>query len=418
MKFFFLQIFLGLFFAPSVFASSLLVPMDAKQSDHLKAYGLIYSALQQGSQASLWLNYRGGSFLTEDTPAFREMAVRSRVAIEVISDGRIAEEKSKFSQNNQAEVLLESVPKIAVYQPPGAEPWDDAVVMALDYAAIPYETIYDPQIIKGELGNFDWVHLHHEDFTGQSGKFFTFARDKQWYQRRRLFQEQMARDLGFFRVADLKREVAMRIRDYVKNGGFIFAMCSATDSLDIALAANKIDIVSEAIDHTPVTPGFDKLLDYSQTFAFTGFQVYPDPTLYEFSDIDINPRANGIDRKQDFFSLFTFDAETDPIPSLLTQNHERRVRGFLGQTTAFNRDRIKPGVWILADTPGTSRVKYIYGSYGQGFFSFYAGHDPEDYQHLVGDPPTNLSEHRNSPGYRIILNNIFLPAAKQEERKT
>ena len=395
-----------------------LIPMDSQQKNHLKAYGLVYHILEKKEKLSILLNYRGGSFLYDGETVF-ETQIKSRgVTIEFLSSAGVEKLRKREETGSFTSLNLQSAPRIAIYKPPSTLPWDDAVNMALDYAEIPYTRIYNPEILQGQLKNYDWLHLHHEDFTGQFGKFFSFARNLQWYQQSRLKYEAMASDLGFSRVADLKKEVARNIQSFVANGGFLFAMCSSTDTIDIALAAQNIDIVDPSLDRSPVTPDFNSKLDFSRTFAFQNFEVFTDPFVYEYSNIDINPQSTGILENEDVFALFEFDAEIDPIPSLLTQNHVRVIKGFLGQTTAFVRDKIKPRITILGETPGTNRIKYIYGSYEKGFFSFYGGHDPEDYQHLVGDAPTNLDLHRNSPGYRLILNNIFLPAAQNKKLKT
>jgi len=404
-------------FSKSIF-SYLIIPMDESQKDHLRAYGVVYNVLTKGQKAIVLLNYKGGSFLIPENEIYKKDASIKGVSYEEFSDNEYQNFKKQSQTKNINSLTLEKAPKIAIYKPPSTEPWDDAVTMALQYAKIPFTQIWDKEILKGDLNKFDWLHLHHEDFTGQYGKFYAFARHQQWYQKRRILFEKMAKEAGFNRVADEKKQIAITIQKYVADGGFLFAMCSATDTLDIALAAQEIDIISPEIDNTPITPNFNKKLNFNFTFAFKNFKVYPNPMVYEFSDIDINPRSEGIMSNKDFFTLFEFNAQIDPIPTLLTQNHVRQVKGFLGQTTAFQIDKIKSRVLILGQTLGTSRVKYIYGGYKKGFFSYYAGHDPEDYQHLVGDPPTNLALHKNSAGYRLILNNIFLPAAKKKKRKT
>ncbi len=396
----------------------LLVPMDDHQRNHLRSYGLVYKVISSGQKASVLLNYRGGAFLIPKNKIFIRMANIMGVSWSLFTLREEKKIKKIIETQNINRLELEKAPKIAIYKPPTSEPWDDAVTTALDYSQIPYKQLWDKEVLSGELSNYDWLHLHHEDFTGQYGKFFAFAEKRQWYQKRRLEFEKMALSLGISKVTKLKTKVAKKIQSYVVSGGFLFAMCSATDSIDIALSAQDIDIVDEKLDGTPVTPDFNKKLNFDHTFAFQNFEVYPDPYVYEFSDIDVNVEKENIIQDQDFFSLFEFNVHTDPIPALLTQNHRRRIKGFLGQTTAFHLDKIKPRVLILGETLGTNRVKYIYGSYKKGFFSFYAGHDPEDYKHLVGDPPVNLALRKNSPGYRLILNNIFLPAVKKKKRKT
>ena len=398
--------------------AEMFIPMNNGQRDHLKAYGLVYEVLKRGEKAKILLNYAGGAFLIPSTQEFQERATLKHITWREFTTADARDVNQKIQTDNVESLVNEKAPKIAISKPPTSEPWDDAVNMALEYADIPFTQLWDTEVLKDDLMNYDWLHLHHEDFSGQYGKFYAFARNMQWYQARRLKSEEMARKLGYARVADQKLDVAEKIQSYVARGGFLFAMCSATDTLDIALAARGVDIIDPMIDNTPISPGFNEKLSFNHTFAFENFKVVTDPYVYEFSDIDINPQKEGIIRDKDYFSLFEFNAHIDPIPSLLTQNHKRQVKGFLGQTTAFNIDRLKTRVLILGQSLGTNRVKYIYGSYQKGFFSFYAGHDPEDYQHLVGDPPTNLALHKNSPGYRLILNNIFLPAAKKKKRKT
>lgn len=398
--------------------ASILVPMDEMQRDHLRAYGLVFSVLEKGEQAEIVLNYRGGAFIIPDRVETVRQATKLGVSLETMTAEIEGEIASQTQTANVSKLDLEKAPKIAIYKPPTTEPWDDAVTMVLEYAEIPFKQLWDREVIGQKLIEYDWLHLHHEDFTGQYGKFYAFAKNRQWYQKRRLVFEKMAKEMGYHRVADQKRDVALAIQDFVASGGFLFAMCSATDTIDISLAAKDIDIVDSLIDGTPITPNYNEKLDYSATFAFENFQIFPDPYVYEFSDIDINPQKEGIIREKDFFTLFEFNAHIDPIPTLLTQNHVRQIRGFLGQTTAFDLKKIKARTLILGQSLGTDRVKYIYGGYKKGFFSLYGGHDPEDYQHLVGDPPTNLALHKNSPGYRLILNNIFLPAAKKKKKKT
>ncbi len=397
-----------------------LVPMDSAQANHLKAYGAVYSLIQGGMKVKILLNYRGGSFLVENPESIpaEKKSLFQEVSLEAFTQEDYSGFLSRSEKTNMGSIELEKVPRVGVYKPPGTAPWDDAVVMALDYAGIPYTRIYDNEVLTNRLVDFDWLHLHHEDFTGQMGKFYATSRHELWYQKRKFAFESEAKNLGFSSVPELKNAVARKIAEFTFAGGYLFAMCSATDSLDIALASTGVDIVDPRIDGSPITPDFEKKLDFSRTLAFENFTLITDPEIYEFSDIDIDAVKEGILYKKDFFTLFEFNAKYDPIPALLTQNHERDIRGFLGQTNAFRRSTIKSRVIILGDTPGTNRVRYIYGKYGKGFFTFYAGHDPEDYAHYVGDPNTNLELFRNSPGYRIILNNIFLPSARKQERKT
>jgi len=394
----------------------LLINMDLKQSDHLKAYGVAYWALARGINVEWLLNYRGGSFMmdyVEDVA--KECRVRG-VSFEVISDADAVKIYGVIESENMAVILLEKAPRIAVYSPPNKRPWDDAVTLALTYAEIPYDVVWDEEVLSGKLGQYDWLHLHHEDFTGQYGKFYAAYRNAQWYREEKKLCEDTARRLGFSKVSELKKAVAEKIREYVLNGGFLFAMCSATDTIDIALAAWRTDIVPAVFDGDPPDPDCQSRLDYSRTFAFENFKLILDPMEYEFSDIDTSPPPRS--PEADYFTLFEFSAKYDPVPTMLTQCHTPVIKGFLGQTTAFRRSLIKKSVTILGEREGTDSVKYIHGNLGKGTFTFLGGHDPEDYQHRVGDPPTQLSLHRNSPGYRLILNNILFPAARKRELKT
>ncbi len=401
-------------------AQDILIPMDGRQADHLKAYGVAYWTIDRGQPVDWLLNYRGGSFLTPATTDLRqELSVRG-VSFEVIdgakSAGIVAEVESESS--NTAVVRLETAPKIAVYAPDQTLPWDDAVLLALTYAEVPHDMIYDEEVMSGRLADYDWVHLHHEDFTGQYGKFIQYQ-NQPWYMEQQRQAEAAARGHGFRKVSDLKLAVAETIRDYVQQGGFLFAMCSGTETLDIALAAHAVDIVPADYDGDPVDPDAASRLDFDHTLAFQAFQPVFNPTEYAHSDIDVGlPPAAIRNPAMDHFTLFEFSAKWDPVPTMLTQNHVASVKGFVGQTTSFRKDLVKPGIVILAESPGRDEVKYLHGSLGQGTFTFYAGHDPEDYQHFVGDPPTDLSLHKSSPGYRLILNNILFPAAKKKEQKT
>lgn len=394
----------------------ILIPMDEAQTDHLRAYGVIYHAVAEGYESFWLLNYRGGSFLTVSTPATQKRCRLMGVTCEEISSAEVSAIEDLIEQRNMAKVRLEKAPRVAVYVPPYFEPWDDAVTLALEYAKIPYDRVYDEEILRGDLKQYDWLHLHHVDFTGQFGKFGTYANEK-WYQEHKQVDEALASKLGFRRVADMKGAVARKIKAFVKEGGFLFAMCSAPVTLDIALAAEGVDIVDAFYDGTPVDPDATSRLDYSKTMAFTNFTIFPQPFLYEHSDVDVTRQAAQRGPNV-YFTLHDFSAKLDQVPSILTQNHTRAVREFLGQDTGFRRDRIKKGVVILADVQGTEEVKYIYGSYGEGFFSYLGGHDPEDYQHLIGDPPADLSQYPHSPGYRLILNNILFPAAQRQDLKT
>lgn len=404
----------------SMFASYVLIPMDAdSQKEHLKAYGITYWTLEKGQKAKWLLNYRGGSFLLPDTPELqRECKIRG-VSFEILSDGKaeqILEEISSPSKNMDA-VILEKAPKIAVYSPKSNLPWDDAVTLVLTYAEIPYTVVYDEEVLSDQLLLYDWLHLHHEDFTGQYGKFYRAYRNAPWYIEEKKRAEELAARLGFSKVSDSKLAVALKIRDYVVGGGFMFAMCSATDSFDIALSAEGVDICEPMFDGDPSEPNYQSKIDYSKTFAFTDFILERDPMVYEFSSIDTTDKRK-IQKESDYFSLMDFSAKWDPIPTMLCQNHTSIVKGFMGQTTAFERSQIKSSVLVMGENKRNEEARYIHGIKGKGFFTFYGGHDPEDYQHRVGDPPTELALHPTSPGYRLILNNVLFPAAKKKKQKT
>lgn len=397
-----------------------LIPMDGSQSNHLKAYGVVFNHLVEGETGQWLLNYRGGSFITTtDSDIVRKSRIRG-VHIELISETEAAQilQEVERPDVNMAAINLEAAPSIAVYSPPGALPWDDAVTLAMDYAEIPYDKIYDLEVLSGELDEYDWLHLHHEDFTGQHGKFWGMYRSTPWYIESVQELETMAADLGYGKVSRLKLDVVKEIKDFVGNGGFLFAMCSGTDTFDIALAAEGLDIISTPLDGDPTDPNVNERLDYGNTFAFTDFQVFTDPNVYEHSDIDVEVDLNRISESLDYFTLFDFSAKWDPVPAMLTQNHVSSIHGFYGQATAFQSDKVKSSAVVLAESPGREQAKYIHGNYGQGTFTFYAGHDPEDYTHRVGDPPTDLSLHTNSPGYRLILNNILFPAAEKKKKQT
>lgn len=403
-------------------AGKLLIPMDLEQADHLKAYGIAYWVLTYGQTVEWLLNYRDGSFLTDDIPQIEQLCNLRGVKFIVISGGQEAEIRSTIEENNMESVILEKAPKIAIYAPPFSkdEPWDDAVNLALVYAEIPFDVLWDAEVLQGRLADYDWLHLHHEDFTGQYGKFYAAHRNTNWYKQIKALSETTARELGYKKVSALKRDVALAIRNYTANGGFLFAMCSATDTYDIALAAQKTDIVPEEYDGDPVDPNCQSKLDYDQCFAFENFIVEQNPMIYEHSDIDTGPARgrNAFGPENDFFTLFDFSAKYDPVPTMLVQDHTPVVNGFWGQCTGFRKDLIKKHVIILAETENINEAKYIHGNFGKGTFTFLAGHDPEDYQHFVGDPPTDVSLHKSSPGYRLILNNVLFPAAKKKERKT
>ncbi len=399
-------------------AAQILVPMDNSQRNHLKAYGIAYHVLTYDIEVSWLLNYRGGSFMFEHHEEFeQEMLVRG-VSYQVIADVQAAGILREIAdaEVNMEEIRLHKVPRIAVYTPPNSLPWDDAVTLALTYAEIPYDEIYDEEVLSGILPLYDWLHLHHEDFTGQFGKFWFAFRNTDWYKEDVRLAEETARRLGFAQVSDLKLAVAKSIRDFVLGGGYMFAMCSAPESIDIALAAEGVDILHEVYNGTPVDPQAQEKLDFSRTFAFENFTIVPDPRIYEKSNIDV-PKT-GRNQATDFFTLFEFSAKWDPIPTMLTQNHESIIKGFMGQTTAFRKEVIKPTVTILGENRSKDETRYIHGTLGKGTFTFLGGHDPEDYRHHVGDPPTDLDLYPNSPGYRLILNNVLFPAAKQEPLKT
>jgi hypothetical protein len=413
-------LFLSASLSTALAQDRVLIPMDGSQTNHLKAYGIIFNHVDDGESGMWLLNYRGGSFLTTNTNEIvRKSRVRN-VRIEVISESEAAEivDEVERPNVNMAAINLETAPSIAVYTPPQALPWDDAVTLALDYAEIPYDKIYDREVLAGVLEDYDWLHLHHEDFTGQYGKFWSMYRSAPWYIARVQKLEGIASDLGYEKVSHLKLDVVHEIRDFVAAGGFMFAMCSATDTFDIALAAEGLDIVPTPLDGDPVDPNVNERLNYDNTFAFENFSVVTDPYIYEHADIDIEVDLNRISESLDYFTLFEFSAKWDPVPTMLTQNHVNSIRGFYGQATAFQKDKIKSSVVILGESPGRDQVKYLHGNYGQGTFTFYGGHDPEDYTHRVGDPPTDLSLHTNSPGYRLILNNILFPAAEKQKRQT
>ncbi len=411
-------IFLSIILHITLYADKILVLMDETQSDHIHAYGLVYWTLSQGYKSEWLLNYKDGSFLLDNTQDIIEKANLMGVSHQIINDALLTDIYQTIEENNMNRIFLNKAPKIAVYAPGFIDPWDDAVRIALEYAQIPYTRLWDKKVLMGELDNYDWLHLHHEDFTGQYGKFYASFRNTDWYKKKVAKFRRLARELGYNSVSKAKRAVAQTIQTYVAKGGFLFAMCSATDTLDIALASDGLDIVSKEIDNTGITPNAQIKLDFSKTFAFTDFKLILDPYIYEFSDIDVNIMKEGLYNNPDTFNLFEFSAKIDPVPSMLVQNHKNVIKGFLGQTTAYNKRVIKESCTILAETPNTTRVKYIHGEFGKGTYTFLGGHDPEDYRHLVGDPPTDLSLYKNSAGYRLILNNILYPAAKKKPQKT
>jgi len=411
---------LFLFMVANTYASYILIPMDAEgQRNHLKAYGITFWTLEKQQKVKWLLNYKGGSFLLPDFEEIRKECQIRGVSFEVISDAKaesILEEISSPSQNMEA-VVLEKAPKIAVYTPYGKQPWDDAVTMVLTYAEIPYDTIYDEEVLNDALILYDWLHLHHEDFTGQYGKFYRSYRSAPWYINEKKAAEDLATRLGYSKVSEAKLDVALKIRDYVVGGGFMFAMCSATDSFDIALSAEGVDICEPMFDGDGSDANYQNKIDYNKTFAFTDFILERSPNVYEFSSIDMTNKRR-IPKTTDYFSLMEFSAKWDPIPTMLNQNHTALVKGFMGQTTSFTRDEIKSKVLVLGENKTNGEAKYIHGIKGKGFFTFYGGHDPEDYTHRVGDPKTELDLHPTSPGYRLILNNVLFPAARKKKQKT
>ena len=404
-------------------AQKILIPMDLKQTDHLKAYGIAYWALTKNIDVDWLLNYRAGSFMLDGLDIVSmECRVRG-VVFEELNGSQSAQIYSEIQDENtnMDAIRLEKAPKIAVYVPPNFLPWDDAVTLAMEYAEIPYDKIWDVDVLKDKLQQYDWIHLHHEDFTGQYGKFYAQFASAPWYVEQQAMYEKEAKELGFKKVSEMKKAVARKIKDYIGAGGFMFAMCSATDAFDIALAAENTDICDVMYDGDPPDPNAQKKLDFSKCVAFENFTLEKNPLVYEYSDIDIppSPIAPAVSNPEtDYFTLFEFSAKYDPVPTMLTQDHANIIKGFMGQTTGFKKSLIKKNITILAEKEGTEEVKYIHGNFGRGTFTFYGGHDPEDYQHAVGDPATDLRLHKNSPGYRLILNNILFPAAKKKQQKT
>ena len=408
------------FVARPVAAANILIPMDQGQINHLKAYGVAYHALARGQKIEWLLNHRCGSFLLPDDDALRREAARRGVLSEVAGDAEVARLRALIETSDREAIVLEKAPKMAVYTVPTTQPWDDAVTLALTYAEIPYETIYDREIIAGKLADYDWLHLHHEDFTGQYSKFYRSFSGVPWYQTQVAAQENLARELGFAHNVALKRAVSVAIRAYVENGGFLLAMCLATTTLDMALAAVGTDVADAVYDGTPVDPGHRAQLDYSLALAFTSFSYDTDPLSPSHGDLDYNQVNTSMlaRRPANDFTLFGFGPKFDPVPAMLTQNHEDVVKGFMGLATSFDKNMVKPSVTILGEALDQPAVRYLHGNLGRGQFTYYGGHDPEDYAHAVGDPATDLDLHKNSPGYRLILNNVLYPAARQKKRKT
>ncbi len=398
---------------------SLLIPMDDAQTDHLKAYGIAYRSLEGGSTGEWLLNYRHGSFLLDDSAGIRREAALAGVTFQQLSGAGVVDVRGEIAANNMESVLLEKAPKVAVYAPPGVAPWDDAVTMALQYAGIEYDTIWDREVVEGDLSEYEWLHLHHEDFTGQYSKFYLTYRGSAWLEQMVRLNQGMAQSLGFPHVPALKKDVAEKIRTFVERGKFLFAMCTATETLELALAASDADIAAQYSDGSPMDPNADQRMRWDRSFAFQNARLEHSPMIASFSDIDGHQVNNPVRRQQlGAFKLFNFAAKIDPVPTMLVQNHRDVIPDFYGLTTSFARNRLKPGVTILADEQGAPWVKYIHGELGEGTWTYLGGHDPEDPQHQIGDPPTDLSLHANSPGYRLILNNVLFPAAKKRELKT
>lgn len=414
-----LHIVFIILFTETSYASQILIPMDEKQQDHLKAYGAAYFLLENEITIEWLLNYRGGSFLTPHLVTIEEELLLKGISYEVIADGQANAIRNQIAnpEVNMEVVQLEKAPKIAVYTPPGKQPWDDAVTLVLEYAEIPYDKIYDSAVVMGVLPQYDWLHLHHEDFTGQYGKFYAAFRSYPWYKQQVADLEASAKGLGFNKVSEMKLAVANNIKNFVIGGGFLFTMCSGTDSFDIALASHETDICEQMFDGDPAEPNCQQKLDFDNTFAFQDFQLVRDPMKYEYSNID-GTDLHQRNERTDKFTLFEFSAKWDIVPTMLTQCHTDVINGFMGQTTDFRKDLIKSNVLILGESKDIGTARYIHGELGQGTWTFYGGHDPEDYEHRVGDPPTELELHPNSPGYRLILNNILFPAAKKKKRKT
>ncbi|MDZ4715422.1 MAG: asparagine synthetase B [Cytophagales bacterium] len=413
-------LFCFLFLLTSAKANYVLIPMDDKQVDHLKAYGIAYWVLKKDTEVDWLLNYRGGSFMCKFHPVIQnELTIRG-VSYEIISDATANEILSLIASPalNYDIMKLEKYPRIAVYSPKSKQPWDDAVTLVLSYAEIPYDIVFDDEVMKGDLTKYDWLHLHHEDFTGQYGKFYGNYANMPWYLEQQKEAEDMARKYGFPKVSQLKLSVAKRIKEFVAGGGFLFAMCSATDTYDIALAAEGTDICERMYDGDPADPRAQEKLVFDNTLAFTDFHLVRDPYTYEFSDIDNNAPERGLRQDNDYFNVFEFSAKWDPIPTMLTQSHTKVIKGFYGQTTGFKKHLIKSDVVIMAENKEINEAKYLHGVFGKGFWTFYGGHDPEDYQHTVYEEPTDLNLHPNSPGFRLILNNVLFPAAKKKKQKT
>jgi hypothetical protein len=398
-------------------ADKILIPMDLVQTDHLKAYGVAFRSLQAGETIEWLLNYRGGSFLADYQTRLEKDCAVNDVRWERIRSSEVLQIYQTIQDNNMETILLEKAPRIAVYIPHNSEPWDDAVTLALEYAEIPYDRVWDEEVLNDKLTKYDWLHLHHEDFTGQYGKFYASYHTEEWYRQEVKTNLEMAQKMGFRKVSRMKLAVALAVKEYVKKGGFIFSMCSACDTYDIGLAAQNTDICHAVFDGDPFDPQAQQKLDFAQALAFENFQVTLDPLVYEHSSIDVTQEA-GVRGPNTYFSLFDFSAKFDPVPTMLVQDHTALVKEFMGQCTGFRRSSVKSSVLVLAEVSGTEELKYLHGNYGKGTFTYLGGHDPEDYQHMVFDPPTDLKNFKNSPGYRLILNNVLFPAARKKELKT
>ncbi len=418
MKRYLILVIFSLCFSLWASAAFMLIPMDNTQRNHLKAYGVAYWILKNNTEVSWLLNYRGGSFMVQYNRLFESECIIRDVSYQVIADVQAAGILNEIADPlvNMDEIKLHKAPRIAVYTPPLSQPWDDAVTLALTYAEIPYDVIYNQEILDGVLPTYDWLHLHHEDFTGQFGKFWANYRNAAWYQEEVRTLESMARKNGFAKVSQLKLAVAKKIQEFVAGGGYLFAMCSAPESLDIALAAEGVDICESMFDGDPADPNAQNKLDFSRTFAFMNFKIITNPYDYAKSDIDV--AKTNRNQVNDLFTLFEFSAKWDQVPTMLCQSHASVIKGFMGQSTAFRKEIIKPTMTIMGESKAMGEARYIHGTFGNGTFTFYGGHDPEDYQHFVGDPPTNLNIYPNSPGYRLILNNVLFPAAKKKKQKT
>ena len=412
-------IFILICFQLNSWASFLIINMDNTQTNHLKAYGIAFWVLENQQEVNWLLNYKGGSFMMKYKSSIEKECKIRGVSYKIIADVQSSQILREITapEINQDVVKLEKAPKIAVYSPKSKLPWDDAVTLALTYAEIPYDIVYDQEVLNGSLPLYDWLHLHHEDFTGQYGKFYSAYKNSEWYRNQKKEFEKSANTMGFQKVSKAKLEVVLKIREFTAGGGFLFAMCSATDTYDIALAAKDIDICEYMFDGDGIDPQAQEKLNFDNTFAFKNFTIEKNPNIYEFSSIDAT-RTRKLSQSLDFFTLFEFSAKWDPVPTMLCQNHEQVIKGFMGQTTAFKKEYLKSDVLILGETSSVNEARYIHGNFGNGTWTFYGGHDPEDYQHKVGDPKTELELHPNSPGYRLILNNVLFPAAKKKKQKT